>query len=70
MYYLVVKGILEGIKYCKQVQKDRILELVFVCFLRFDKGKEKIVEVVIEDKVLDIMVKYLKFGDMFDNFIV
>ncbi|ESQ45924.1 hypothetical protein EUTSA_v10010079mg [Eutrema salsugineum] len=69
-YHLVAKGTPEGPKYCKQAQKDRISELVFACSSRHDKGKEKIVEAVTEDKVLDTMVQNLKLGDMFDNLIV
>ncbi|KAK9266943.1 hypothetical protein L1049_027202 [Liquidambar formosana] len=68
IYHLITSGTMEGEKYCRQAQKDRLSELVFSSVDR-DRNGQKISSTVSDDKILEEMVQHDKLKLMFEKII-
>ena len=68
IYHLLTSGTMEEEKYCRQVKKDQLSELVFSSKDK-NSGEKKISSTVSEDKILEEMVQHTKLKDMFDKII-
>ncbi|KAF8412498.1 hypothetical protein HHK36_000463 [Tetracentron sinense] len=67
-YHLITSGTMEGEKYCRQAEKDRLSELVFSA-MHTDSNKQKTSLTVPEDKILEEMVQHEKLKGMFEKII-
>ncbi|KAF8380623.1 hypothetical protein HHK36_028112 [Tetracentron sinense] len=67
-YHLITSGTMEGEKYYRQAEKDRLSELVFSSTNR-DGDKQKASSTVSEDKILEEMLRHEKLKDMFEKII-
>lgn len=66
-YHLIMKGTSEWEKYQKQVQKDRLSELVFSASTSDGDNSGKKLGVVSQDKILEEMTSHPKLMDLFDQ---
>ncbi|KAA8522118.1 hypothetical protein F0562_012568 [Nyssa sinensis] len=66
VYHLITSGTIEGEKYLRQAEKDRLSELVFSS-ADGEVYKRDISSTVSEDKILEEMVRHDKLKDMFEK---
>ncbi|KAI3441930.1 uncharacterized protein J3R85_001990 [Psidium guajava] len=65
IYHLITSGTIEAEKYCRQVEKDRLSELVFASS---DPG-QKVTSTGPDDKILEELIHHPSLSDMFERII-
>ncbi|XP_048131839.1 SNF2 domain-containing protein CLASSY 3-like isoform X2 [Rhodamnia argentea] len=65
IYHLITSGTIEAEKYCRQVEKDRLSELVFASS---DPG-QKVTSAGPDDKILEELIHHPNLSDMFERII-
>ncbi|KAF8027279.1 hypothetical protein BT93_E0246 [Corymbia citriodora subsp. variegata] len=69
IYHLITSGTMEAEKYCRQVEKDRLSELVFASSDRTGNPGQKVTSTGSDDKILEELIHHPSLSDMFERII-
>lgn len=69
IYHLITSGTMEAEKYCRQVEKDRLSELVFASSDRTGNPRQKVTSTGPDDKILEELIHHPNLTDMFERII-
>jgi DNA repair and recombination RAD54-like protein len=69
-YHLLTQGTRECDKYCKQIEKYRLSELIFSAKNADINDESKIRAANIEDRILEKMIRHENLKDLFDDCVI
>ncbi|PNX85830.1 SNF2 family amino-terminal protein [Trifolium pratense] len=70
IYHLLTQGTRECDKYCKQIEKHRLSELIFSAKNADNNDESKSCSTNIEDTILDKMIRHENLKDMFEDCVI